>query len=40
MEIIRQQKMGKEIDTLKTQLDSLEEIHQEIYEKKKDMVSP
>jgi len=33
-------KMKKEMDTLRTQLNSLEEIHQEIQEKKKDMVSP
>ena len=33
-------KMKKEMDMLRTQLNSLEEIHQEIQEKKKDMVSP
>ncbi len=33
-------KMKKEMEILRTQLNSLEEIHQEIQEKKKDMVSP
>ncbi|MGE0086588.1 MAG: hypothetical protein AB7S75_19450 [Desulfococcaceae bacterium] len=33
-------KMKKEMNTLRIQLNSLEKIHQEIQEKKKDMVSP